>query len=269
MTNLAAQRPVAKRIGILIEELGDETVLYDPSSSHFVSLNAVAYFVWKRCDGETSVSQIVGALELEHGLEDASEVVWLAVHLLSSEGLFDGDVVVPEAGDAEEAEGVGRSMSRRTMLAIAGVGLAAPVVGSLVAPLPAAAQSSPGPGGPPGPGSGGGSSPIDCVVSDWGSFSSCTRFCGGGTQSRSRTVVTSPANGGTPCPALTETRNCNDEPCPVDCVVTAWSDWSPCSEPCGGGTQNRTRSVTTSPAFGGSPCPSLTESQSCNSDPCP
>jgi OOP family OmpA-OmpF porin len=57
-------------------------------------------------------------------------------------------------------------------------------------------------------------------------------------------------------------------PAPVDCQVSAWSDWSSCSALCGGGTQTRTRSITTQPANGGAACPSLSESKSCNTQAC-
>lgn len=56
----------------------------------------------------------------------------------------------------------------------------------------------------------------------------------------------------------------------VDCVVTAWTDWGTCSEPCGGGTQTRARTITTPPSGGGLPCPNdLSENQPCNEQACP
>ena len=55
---------------------------------------------------------------------------------------------------------------------------------------------------------------------------------------------------------------------PVDCVVSAWSDWSACSAVCGGGTQTQTRTVIVAPSGGGTPCPVLYETQSCNTQPC-
>ena len=57
-------------------------------------------------------------------------------------------------------------------------------------------------------------------------------------------------------------------PAPVDGKVGAWSDWSACSAPCGGGTQTRTRPVITEPANGGAPLPALSESRSCNTQVC-
>jgi hypothetical protein len=51
--------------------------------------------------------------------------------------------------------------------------------------------------------------PVDCVVSDWSEWSDCSAECGGGTQTRTRTIVTPAQNGGTVCDALIETRECN------------------------------------------------------------
>lgn len=110
---------------------------------------------------------------------------------------------------------------------------------------------------------------VDCVVSDWSAWSACSTACGGGTQARTRTVITEPAGAGAACPDLIQTQSCNMQPCPVDCVVSAWSAWSGCSKPCGGGEQTRTRTITTYPMFGGTACPNLTETQACNTQPCP
>ena len=109
--------------------------------------------------------------------------------------------------------------------------------------------------------------PIDCQVSDWGDFGACSASCGGGTQTRTRTIVTPAAFGGS-CPVLSETQNCNIQACAIDCEVSDWGDFGACSKTCGGGTQTRTRTVVTSPANGGSSCPALTESQPCNTQAC-
>jgi hypothetical protein len=64
-----------------------------------------------------------------------------------------------------------------------------------------------------------GAAPVDCELSGWTPFSTCTRPCAGGEQTKTRTVVTLPANGGTPCnavdsvPGLNKTRPCNVEAC--------------------------------------------------------
>jgi hypothetical protein len=113
----------------------------------------------------------------------------------------------------------------------------------------------------------------DCRVTLWGQWSACTKDCGGGVQNRTRQIFAQPANGGLACPhALRETQACNNDTCavPTSCVVTVWTQWSECSATCGGGHQNRSRTITTPAANGGTPCPqAMSETQACNSDPCP
>ena len=55
--------------------------------------------------------------------------------------------------------------------------------------------------------------PVDCVVSDWGDFSACSAACGGGTQTRTRSIVTLASCGGQGCPATVETQPCNAQAC--------------------------------------------------------
>uniref|UniRef100_A0A3P8VNT9 Thrombospondin type-1 domain-containing protein 7A n=1 Tax=Cynoglossus semilaevis TaxID=244447 RepID=A0A3P8VNT9_CYNSE len=57
-------------------------------------------------------------------------------------------------------------------------------------------------------------------------------------------------------------------PCPRDCVVSEFSQWTSCSKTCGMGLQNRIRFnrirfVLSPPLFGGAFCPNLTEFQTC------
>lgn len=54
-------------------------------------------------------------------------------------------------------------------------------------------------------------------------------------------------------------------PRPRHCVVSGWSAWSACSQPCGNnGLQSRTRTVKIPPANGGRRCPALSEQRACN-----
>jgi len=110
--------------------------------------------------------------------------------------------------------------------------------------------------------------PVHCDVSGWSSWSACSAACGGGSQRQTRTITVQPAYGGNACPTLVNTQNCNMQSCPVNCAVTSWSAWSACSKTCGSGLQVSTRSVVVYAAFGGTACPSLTQSQTCNTQPC-
>jgi hypothetical protein len=96
---------------------------------------------------------------------------------------------------------------------------------------------------------------VDCVVSAWCAWSMCNSTTG--TQTRTRTVINPASNGGLACPSLVDTQSC-----PVDCVVTPWSPWGPCTA----GTQTRTRNIVTDQMNGGLACPSLTHTQTCIND---
>lgn len=139
--------------------------------------------------------------------------------------------------------------------------------------------------------------PVDCVLGPWSDWSACSPPCpaGGGepeqprTQTRTRSVVTPATDGGASCEgeALTETRPCEEPACstlPVDCVMSGWSNWSACSEVCGGGTQQRFRQQQVAAQNGGMTCrevaaadaPSAvwidairqTQERECNTEPC-
>jgi hypothetical protein len=111
--------------------------------------------------------------------------------------------------------------------------------------------------------------PVDCVVGAWASWSECSKSCGTGSQSKARSINVNVAFGGKKCPGLKSSRACNAQACPVDCVVSFWGDWGSCSVTCGAGSTIRKRKITTPNSSGGSKCPKLYESKSCNRGPCP
>ena len=94
------------------------------------------------------------------------------------------------------------------------------------------------------------------VTSSW---SSCSKSCGGGSQTRS---VTCPS--GYVCPGAKPTTSqvCNTQACTASWKVGSWSS---CSKSCGGGTQ--TRSVTCPSGFSCTGAKPST-SQSCNTSAC-
>merc|ERR1719277_1773512 len=85
--------------------------------------------------------------------------------------------------------------------------------------------------------------PVNCGLSEWSGFSGCTKECGGGTQSKTRSTLTKPKNGGSECDTTLEERSCNTGSCDRDCTLFEWTAWQPCSVACGGGLQKRERHV--------------------------
>jgi hypothetical protein len=110
--------------------------------------------------------------------------------------------------------------------------------------------------------------PINCVVSAWGGWDTCSVACGPGIKARTRTITVTPKHGGTRCPDLVDEEDCaGPVECPVDCVFE-WDLWSTCSATCGGGMMQRELVVTTWALHNGVPCPSR-QDRTCNSHACP
>ncbi|XP_026645393.1 hemicentin-1 [Microtus ochrogaster] len=115
--------------------------------------------------------------------------------------------------------------------------------------------------------------PVDGHWSEWSFWEECTRSCGHGNQTRTRTCSNPSAqHGGRPCEGhAVETIMCNIRPCPVHGVWSVWQPWGACSKSCGKGSQSRTRLCNNPPpSFGGAYCSGAeTQMQVCNERHCP
>ena len=113
--------------------------------------------------------------------------------------------------------------------------------------------------------------PIDCEWGQFGEWSTCSKSCGGGEKSRTRSKTLEASNGGTQCNGeSTETESCNAHNCPIDCKWNVFGEWSLCSKSCGEGEKSRLRSKQNLAKNGGKDCVgSTTEIQACNLGNCP
>lgn len=107
----------------------------------------------------------------------------------------------------------------------------------------------------------------DCRVSEWRP-GVCSQSCGAGNMTMTRVVVARETEGGLPCPELQKVEVCNTHPCPSDCVMSPWGEWSECTRPCGGGTRARTRVVEEPAAHGGLACSAVQDTQLCSVGAC-
>lgn len=107
----------------------------------------------------------------------------------------------------------------------------------------------------------------DCAYNGWTEWSPCTRKCGGGTKMRSARVTRFPTQGGAACPK-NQVVNCNTAECDnVNCVISGWSAWMPCSQDCGGGLQYKNPIVDTQAKDYGGACPAPM-ARPCNTQSC-
>lgn len=94
---------------------------------------------------------------------------------------------------------------------------------------------------------------VNCAVSGWGGWSSCSVSCGSGYHLRHRTIKQQPENGGRHCPnSLEQRKPCKMLPCDgassaasnSNCRLGPWGPWSACSATCGSdGVQQRVRQI--------------------------
>jgi len=114
--------------------------------------------------------------------------------------------------------------------------------------------------------------PINCDMSSWSGWTMCTKECEGGVQQRTRNIVEKPLNGGDSCDTTQEARGCNTGSCDRDCDLKKWTEWTPCSQACDGGFQEKVRRIKR-PIRGNGKCPKKQtsfryEKQKCNIHAC-
>ena len=128
--------PKAREHQLIIQVMEDETLVYDEGNHKAHCLNKAAAFVWKHCDGRTSVAQITRLMEKQMKATVPEQVVWLALGQLEKSHLLEGPVARP----AHVA-----LMSRRTLIRQIGIAAAitVPLVTSIVAPTATEAQTVP------------------------------------------------------------------------------------------------------------------------------
>ena len=89
-----------------------------------------------------------------------------------------------------------------------------------------------------------GGCPKDCIWGEFDQWTPCSKSCGGGVQSRTRSKSQEAENGGTPCIGESMEENaCNTQGCPVDCIWNSFGEWSSCSQSCGEGEKLRQRTI--------------------------
>lgn len=127
-----SQSPVARENGLVIQETGDEVLVYDLNNNKAHCLNKTAAFVWKSCNGRNTVENITGLIEKEFSQKVDEDLVWLALDQLSKESLLETSV-------KSKIEGVSRrDVIKRIGFAAA---IALPVVAMLSFPNQALAVS--------------------------------------------------------------------------------------------------------------------------------
>ncbi|MCC6824432.1 MAG: PqqD family protein [Acidobacteria bacterium] len=128
-----SHNPIARKSGLVIQEMPGEVLVYDLDRDKAHCLNESAALVWQSCDGSNSVQDIVRRLEESSRGKVNEDLVWLALDQLNENDLL-------EAGTGTHFKG----QSRREVLKKIGLAsvVALPVIASLVTPQSVMAAGS-------------------------------------------------------------------------------------------------------------------------------
>lgn len=129
-TNAGVPVPAARPLNeFSTERIGDNVVLFDDTLNRYHTINAVAYDIWRVCDGVRSADQIAATVGVSR------DVVEAAVEQLGEAGLL----VAPETSFES-------TMHRRKMMKLAAAGaigaVGIPVVASITRVGPEAAATT-------------------------------------------------------------------------------------------------------------------------------
>lgn len=121
---------------LLVEEVLDETLVYDLDGHRAHCLNAPAGFLLRNADGTRSVEDLVAMARSEFGADTGPKAVEVGLERLRRAGLIEWD------GARRAVEGIDR---RRMLKQLAAIGVVLPTVLTLASPFPAQAATGLGP----------------------------------------------------------------------------------------------------------------------------
>ncbi len=126
--------PIARKNDLVVQEMGNEVLIYDLKTDKAICLNETSALVWQNCDGKTTVNEIAKTLEKKLGKSINEDLVWFALTQLGKENL-----ITEEADFSNKFAG----LTRREIIKRVGIttAVALPIVTGLVAPVAAQAVS--------------------------------------------------------------------------------------------------------------------------------
>ena len=127
------QFPVARKTGLVIQEVPEEVLVYDLDANKAHCLNQNAALIWKSCDGNRSITDIAKHVESLAGGNISDDFVWLAIDQLNENNLLEHEMSSKFSG-----------LSRRDVIKKIGLSamIAVPIIASLAAPPSALANVS-------------------------------------------------------------------------------------------------------------------------------
>ncbi len=135
--------PIARTENLLVQEIGNEILVYDIQNDSSHTLNPIATRVWHHCDGNTTIEEIANQLSNDLDMASSEDVdmrglVYLILEDLERANLISRYATVPVSNIS-----VTRRLLMKNTALLGGLafGMMFPSIKSIIAPSPAMAQS--------------------------------------------------------------------------------------------------------------------------------
>ncbi len=120
--------PKARKEGLIVRVLGEETLVYDLERDRAHCLNRLAALTWQHCDGKTTAPELISLLEDELPKSGKKDLVLSALHQLSQAHLLQGKLKRPEETSRLSRREVIRRLGRAAAISL-------PLVMSITVPV--------------------------------------------------------------------------------------------------------------------------------------
>src|SRR5262245_54838137 len=87
--------PFRREEDVMVQELPDETRVYDVKRNKAHCLNRSAALVWRHCDGQTTVAEIAKILHEELSIPAEEQMVWQTLERLQRAHLLSEPITPP------------------------------------------------------------------------------------------------------------------------------------------------------------------------------
>jgi hypothetical protein len=142
--------PQARSEQLTVQQLADETLVFDHRCGKAHCLNQTSHFIWKHCDGRTSRAELAARVRRDLGLEHPEIIVELALEQLAQRDLLQSAVVRPSPQHRRSRRDLLKKLAAAAVLLPAIMTIAAPkahAIGSLACRSNADCSSLTGAGG--------------------------------------------------------------------------------------------------------------------------
>jgi len=127
-------KPLSRRENIVVQEYGNEILIYDLNINKAFNLNETSALVWQACDGNKTVNEISAQISSQLKSSVSEDFVWLALEQLKKENLIENKVDIEAPFEGLSRREIIRKVGFATLVAL-------PIVSSLIAPTAVHAQS--------------------------------------------------------------------------------------------------------------------------------